>query len=167
MESSFPKMQKSSASFSQSVRNRLRLKKLQAQAKNFCRVLDIRVPQVMEPGSRCPDFHHEPLEAVIDGAVRQKAPGLIGRSLISSPVYFHSHLPHLLRDLFLRFPCDGTLYLPADNGVMSHRDAGLPIGIGFSILCDSSFSDRAAAVGGTACFIITWYDIDTSLLSAT
>ena len=143
------------------------MKKLQAQAKNFCRVLDIRVPQVMEPGSRCPDFHHEPLEAVIDGAVRQKAPGLIGRSLISSPVYFHSHLPHLLRDLFLRFPCDGTLYLPADNGVMSHRDAGLPIGIGFSILCDSSFSDRAAAVGGTACFIITWYDIDTSLLSAT
>ena len=47
MVSSFPKMQKSSASFSQSVRNRLRLKKLQAQAKNFCRVLDIRVPQKM------------------------------------------------------------------------------------------------------------------------
>ena len=47
MVSSFPKMQKSSASFSQSVRNRLRLKKLQAQAKNFCRVLDIRVPQIV------------------------------------------------------------------------------------------------------------------------
>ncbi len=45
---SFPKMQKSSASFSQSIRNRLRLKNLQAQAKNFCRVLDIRVPQFME-----------------------------------------------------------------------------------------------------------------------
>ena len=48
MVSSFPKMQKSSASFSQSIRNRLRLKNLQAQAKNFCRVLDIRVPQIME-----------------------------------------------------------------------------------------------------------------------
>ena len=48
MVSSFPKMQKSSASFSQSIRNRLRLKKLQAQAKNFCRVLDIRVSEVME-----------------------------------------------------------------------------------------------------------------------
>lgn len=48
MVSSFPKMQKSSASFSQSVKNRLRLKKLQAQAKNFCRVLDIRVAKVME-----------------------------------------------------------------------------------------------------------------------
>ena len=48
MVSSFPKMQKSSASFSQSIRNRLRLKNLQAQAKNFCRVLDIRVPQLME-----------------------------------------------------------------------------------------------------------------------
>ena len=48
MVSSFPKMQKSSASFSQSIRNRLRLKNLQAQAKNFCRVLDIRVPQIVE-----------------------------------------------------------------------------------------------------------------------
>ena len=48
MVSSFPKMQKSSASFSQSIRNRLRLKNLQAQAKNFCRVLDIRVPKIMK-----------------------------------------------------------------------------------------------------------------------
>ena len=48
MASSFPKMQKRSASFSQSIRNRLRLKKLQAQAKNFCRVLDIRVAQIVE-----------------------------------------------------------------------------------------------------------------------
>lgn len=48
MASFFPKMQKSSASFSQSIRNRLRLRKLQAQAKNFCRVLDIRVLQFME-----------------------------------------------------------------------------------------------------------------------
>ena len=48
MASSFPKMQKGSANFSQSIRNRLRLKNLQAQAKNFCRVLDIRVPQVVK-----------------------------------------------------------------------------------------------------------------------
>ena len=48
MVSSFPKMQKSSAIFSQSIRNRMRLKKLQAQAKNFCRVLDIRVSELME-----------------------------------------------------------------------------------------------------------------------
>ena len=48
MVSSFPKILRSSASFSQSIRNRVRLKKLQAQAKNFCRVLDIRVPQIME-----------------------------------------------------------------------------------------------------------------------
>ena len=47
MVSSFPKMLKSSVSFSQSIRNRLRLKKLQAQAKNFCRVLDIRVPKAL------------------------------------------------------------------------------------------------------------------------
>ena len=48
MVSSFPKMQKSSASFSQSIRNRLRLKNLQAQAKNYCRVLDIRVSEIVE-----------------------------------------------------------------------------------------------------------------------
>ena len=48
MVSFFPKTRKSSASFSQSIRNRLRLKKLQAQAKNFCRVLDIRVSQIVD-----------------------------------------------------------------------------------------------------------------------
>ena len=35
----------SSASFSPSIRISLRLKIHQAQAKNFCRVLDIRVPK--------------------------------------------------------------------------------------------------------------------------
>ena len=49
MASSFPKMQKGSANFSQSIRNRLRLKNLQAQAKNFCRVLDIRVSEIVIP----------------------------------------------------------------------------------------------------------------------
>ena len=38
----------SSASFSPSIRISLRLKIHQAQAKNFCRVLDIRVPQTVE-----------------------------------------------------------------------------------------------------------------------
>ncbi len=39
----------SSASFSPSIRISLRLKIHQAQAKNFCRVLDIRVPEIMIP----------------------------------------------------------------------------------------------------------------------
>ena len=38
----------SSASFSPSIRISLRLKIHQAQAKNFCRVLDIRVPQTVK-----------------------------------------------------------------------------------------------------------------------
>ena len=38
----------SSASFSPSIRISLRLRIHQAQAKNFCRVLDIRVAQVVE-----------------------------------------------------------------------------------------------------------------------
>ena len=38
----------SSASFSPSIRISLRLKIHQAQAKNFCRVLDIRVAEVMK-----------------------------------------------------------------------------------------------------------------------
>ena len=62
MVSSFPKMQKSSASFSQSIRNRLRLKKLQAQAKNFCRVLDIRVPQRMDAARGKISILQEPAE---------------------------------------------------------------------------------------------------------
>ena len=42
----------SSASFSPSIRISLRLKIHQAQAKNFCRVLDIRVPQTVEHDAR-------------------------------------------------------------------------------------------------------------------
>ena len=38
----------SSASFSPSIRISLRLRIHQAQAKNFCRVLDIRVAQIVE-----------------------------------------------------------------------------------------------------------------------
>lgn len=45
---SSPKKLTSSASFSPSIRISLRLKLHQAQAKNFCRVLDIRVTQVVE-----------------------------------------------------------------------------------------------------------------------
>ena len=45
---SYPKKLTSSASFSPSIRISLRLKIHQAQVKNFCRVLDIRVSQVMK-----------------------------------------------------------------------------------------------------------------------
>ena len=44
---SYPKKLTSSASFSPSIRISLRLKIHQAQAKNFCRVLDIRVAEVV------------------------------------------------------------------------------------------------------------------------
>ena len=66
MVSSFPKMQKSSASFSQSIRNRLRLKNLQAQAKNFCRVLDIRVTEIMYASILGSDLIRDFLEVQID-----------------------------------------------------------------------------------------------------
>ena len=72
MVSSFPKMQKSSASFSQSIRNRLRLKNLQAQAKNFCRVLDIRVPQIVNSGVWRADLGGELLEMVGRGLGLQR-----------------------------------------------------------------------------------------------
>lgn len=48
MALSSPMKLTSSASFSPSIRISLRLKIHQAQAKNFCRVLDIRVAQVVE-----------------------------------------------------------------------------------------------------------------------
>ena len=73
MVSSFPKMQKSSASFSQSIRNRLRLKNLQAQAKNFCRVLDIRVTEIMEAHILQAQRFHDLLEGQIDRLIAQVA----------------------------------------------------------------------------------------------
>ena len=48
MALSSPKKLTSSASFSPSIRISLRLKSHRAQAKNFCRVLDIRVSQVVK-----------------------------------------------------------------------------------------------------------------------
>ena len=42
----------SSASFSPSIRISLRLKIHQAQAKNFCRVLDIRVTNIVDSDTR-------------------------------------------------------------------------------------------------------------------
>ena len=48
MALSSPMKLTSSASFSPSIRISLRLKIHQAQAKNFCRVLDIRVAQGVE-----------------------------------------------------------------------------------------------------------------------
>ena len=45
---SFPMKPKSPASFSAPIWIALRLKNLQAQNKNFCRVLDIRVAQIMK-----------------------------------------------------------------------------------------------------------------------
>ena len=48
MALSYPMKLISSASFSPSIRISLRLKIHQAQAKNFCRVLDIRVSQVVK-----------------------------------------------------------------------------------------------------------------------
>ena len=44
----YPKKLTSSASFSPSIRISLRLKIHQAQAKNFCRVLDIRVSEIVK-----------------------------------------------------------------------------------------------------------------------
>ena len=58
MALSSPMKLTSSASFSPSIRISLRLKIHQAQAKNFCRVLDIRVPEIMHSN----DFQVIPLE---------------------------------------------------------------------------------------------------------
>ena len=65
----------SSASFSPSIRISLRLKIHQAQAKNFCRVLDIRVTQIMEAdaGQTCPleqRFHVAISRVGVDGIFR-------------------------------------------------------------------------------------------------
>ena len=76
---SLPMILKNSASFSQSIRNRLRLKNLQAQAKNFCRVLDIRVPEVVEAGLREADGLHDFLEVIVDGPVLEMFSKFVGK----------------------------------------------------------------------------------------
>lgn len=65
----------SSASFSPSIRISLRLKIHQAQAKNFCRVLDIRVTQIVEANAGQPRplkerFHVAIGRVGIDGIFR-------------------------------------------------------------------------------------------------
>ena len=100
MVSSFPKMQKSSASFSQSIRNRLRLKKLQAQAKNFCRVLDIRVAQIVEADVWQASLLEQNFQSAV-GRVRVhgqlrtdrlREDPLADRPLLSLPQEFHDAL---------------------------------------------------------------------------
>ena len=75
MALSSPTKLTSSASFSPSIRISLRLKIHQAQAKNFCRVLDIRVTQIVEAdtGESCPleqRFHVEVGRAGVDRILR-------------------------------------------------------------------------------------------------
>ena len=104
MVSSFPKMQKSSASFSQSVRNRLRLKKLQAQAKNFCRVLDIRVPEIMKPNFPQTVLFNDPREVFRHIVGAQEFTALVNTDVVEvvSTVRFLEETPvHFLLFLFL------------------------------------------------------------------
>ena len=55
---------KSPASFSAPIWIALRLKNLQAQNKNFCRVLDIRVAEIVESDAGQPRTFQNPLEHV-------------------------------------------------------------------------------------------------------
>lgn len=92
----------SSASFSPSIRISLRLKIHQAQAKNFCRVLDIRVAQIVKADT---------LHLVCDQKIREMLAQEIGPNPFSHRVYidivkiigaiaFAADLPILLLLLF-------------------------------------------------------------------
>ena len=99
---SYPKKLTSSASFSPSIRISLRLKIHQAQAKNFCRVLDIRVAQIVKADT---------LHLVCDQKIREMLAQEIGPNPFSHRVYidivkiigaiaFAADLPILLLLLF-------------------------------------------------------------------
>ena len=92
----------SSASFSPSIRISLRLKIHQAQAKNFCRVLDIRVAQIVKADT---------LHLVCDQKIREMLTQKVGPNPLSNRVYidivkiivaiaFAADLPILLLLLF-------------------------------------------------------------------
>lgn len=102
MALSSPKKLTSSASFSPSIRISLRLKIHQAQAKNFCRVLDIRVAQIVKADT---------LHLVCDQKIREMLAQEIGPNPFSHRVYidivkiigaiaFAADLPILLLLLF-------------------------------------------------------------------
>ena len=99
---SYPKKLTSSASFSPSIRISLRLKSHRAQAKNFCRVLDIRVAQIVKADT---------LHLVCDQKIREMLAQEIGPNPFSHRVYidivkiigaiaFAADLPILLLLLF-------------------------------------------------------------------
>ena len=69
---------KSPASFSAPIWIALRLKNLQAQNKNFCRVLDIRVAQIVKAGVGAADAGHDPLELLRDRPGHQVPADLVG-----------------------------------------------------------------------------------------
>ena len=75
---SYPKKLTSSASFSPSIRISLRLKIHQAQAKNFCRVLDIRVAQIVKADT---------LHLVCDQKIREMLTQKVGPNPLSHRVY--------------------------------------------------------------------------------
>ena len=77
MALSYPKKLTSSASFSPSIRISLRLKIHQAQAKNFCRVLDIRVLEIVEADVFRTDVLEDLLMGVPEG-VRIEYPARLG-----------------------------------------------------------------------------------------
>ena len=102
MALSSPMKLTSSASFSPSIRISLRLKIHQAQAKNFCRVLDIRVAQIVKADT---------LHLVRDQKIREMLAQEIGPNPLSHRVYidivkiigaiaFAADLPILLLLLF-------------------------------------------------------------------
>ena len=99
---SYPKKLTSSASFSPSIRISLRLRIHQAQAKNFCRVLDIRVAQIVKADT---------LHLVCDQKIREMLTQKVGPNPLSNRVYidivkiivaiaFAADLPILLLLLF-------------------------------------------------------------------
>ena len=73
----------SSASFSPSIRISLRLKIHQAQAKNFCRVLDIRVAQIMESN---------PAQTILFQQLRKARRHRIRLDQVSHCI--HKYIPH-------------------------------------------------------------------------
>lgn len=102
MALSSPMKLTSSASFSPSIRISLRLKIHQAQAKNFCRVLDIRVAQIVKADT---------LHLVCDQKIREMLTQKVGPNPLSHRVYidivkiiaaiaFAADLPILLLLLF-------------------------------------------------------------------
>ena len=113
----------SSASFSPSIRISLRLKIHQAQAKNFCRVLDIRVAKIVETNLRQARSIQHPMEHMEHAVWCDRPAGGAGKYIAAAGML----LPLLLQNAYrIRSKRDGAVGILGFQRSLPHLSIDAP-----------------------------------------